>query len=364
VSDALSGHITAFFLFDVADAIDLGRLQRELGAGKAARLAPKPTTPPYVQYRQPPIAVDGRAIDMPETDGFSVRLKAFEYGVISVALVRPMTGTWAEWIAWGRRCQDNPELPRSAEHLARRLVQRIAPAITRSREEFLAEDYFIFTITATDTILSADALLASHGASIAQLLRGERSALSTEERDEVLRHHISYFEDDLVIPTWSSAFIRDTESGAQAAIEILEFANSQLLEFRYYDQLLDAELERIYPQLQRGGWWYNWVARRYARAVRQVHSLFIDVNELTDRTENALKIVGDVYAARLFALAAARLGLTQWKASVQEKLRTLADIYRVAVEQASTARGEFLELTVVLILLIELGLLLAGIARF
>src|SRR5689334_4217791 len=204
-------------MFDVADAIDLGRLQRELGAGKAARLAPKPTTPPYVQYRQPPIAVDGRAIDMPETDGFSVRLKAFEYGVISVALVRPMTGTWAEWIAWGRRCQDNPELPRSAEHLARRLVQRIAPAITRSREEFLAEDYFIFTVTATDAILSADALLASHGASIAQLLRGERSALSTEERDEVLRHHISYFEDDLVIPTWSSAFIRDTESGAQAA---------------------------------------------------------------------------------------------------------------------------------------------------
>jgi len=94
-----------------------------------------------------------------------------------------------------------------------------------------------------------------------------------------------------------------------------------------------------------------------------VHSLFIDVNELTDRTENALKIVGDVYAARLFAMAAARLGLNQWKGSVQEKLRTLADIYRFAVEQASMARGEFLEITVVLILVLELVLLLAGSIR-
>jgi hypothetical protein len=364
VSDALSGHITAFFLFDVAEAIDLGRVQRELGAGTAARLAPKPTTPPYVQYRQPPIALDGDAVNMPGTDGFSVRFKTFEYGVISVALVRHHSGTWDDWLAWGLRCHENAELARNAERLARTLVNRIRAAITKPRDEFLAEDYLVFTITRADDSPSAEALLRSRGDAIAQLLRGERSPLSAEERDEVLRHRISYFADDLVIPTWSSAFIRDTEQGAQAALEILEFANSQLLEFRYYDQLLDAELERIYPQLQREGWLYNWFARRYSRAVRQVHSLFIDVNELTDRTENALKIVGEVYAARLFALAAARLGLNQWKASVQEKLRTLADIYRFAVEQTSMARGELLEIIVVLILVIELVLLVIGAVDF
>jgi hypothetical protein len=254
-------------------------------------------------------------------------------------------------------------LARSAVRLTEALVERIAGAITKPRRELLAEDYLVFTVTGSGSG-STEQLVAERGGTIAQLLRGERSPLSPEERDEVLRHRISYFTDDLVIPTWSSAFIRDTESGAQGALEILEFANSQLLEFRYYDQLLDAELERIYPQLQRGGWLYNWLARRYSRAVRQVHSLFIDVNELTDRTENALKIVGDVYAARLFALAAARLGLDQWKASVREKLRTLEDIYRFAAEQTSMARGEFLELTVVVILVLELVLLLAGVMRF
>ncbi len=359
--DAISGHVTAFFLFDVADAIDLARVQLDLGAGVAARLAPKPTTPPYVQYRQPPIALDGAAVAMPESDGFTVRFKVFEYGVISVALARQVAGSWEEWFTLGLACLENAALPRNAERLARALVDRIGAAITKPRAEFLTEDYLVFTVTRIDGAPSADSLVRSHGDTVAQLLRGERSPLSAEEREEVLRHRISYFADDVVIVTWNSAFIRDTESGAQGAIEILEFANSQLLEFRYYDELLDAELERIYPQLQREGWLYNLLARRYSRAVRQVNSLFIDVTELTDRTENALKIVGDVYAARLFGLAAARLGLNQWKASVQEKLRTLADIYRFAVEQTSMARGEFLELTVVLILVLELGLLLAGV---
>jgi hypothetical protein len=363
MSSIVPGSVTAFFLYDVADAIDLPRIQTEIGAGVAARLSPKSTTPPYVQYRQPPITIDGQTLGMPASDGFSVRFKAFDYGVISVALTRTFSGTWHEWLDFGLACHENAALAQNAERFARALVARIHTAIARPREEFLAEDYLVFAAIVSDDAGTAEALVAAHGATIAQLLRGERSPLSAEERDEVLRHRISYFADDLVIPTWSSAFIRDTETGAVAALEILEFANSQLLEFRYYDQLLDDELARIYPQLQQSGWLYNWVARRYTRAARRVNSLFIDVNELTDKTENALKIVGDVYAARLFALAAARLGLDQWKASVQEKLKTLDDIYRFAVEQTSMARGEVLELTIVLILVIELVLLLTGVMR-
>ena len=90
---------------------------------------------------------------------------------------------------------------------------------------------------------------------------------------------------------------------------------------------------------------------------RQIHAIFIDVNELTDRAENALKIAGDVYAARIFGLAAARLGLDQWKGNVREKLKTVDDIYRFTVEQTSMARGEFLELTIVLLIILELILL-------
>src|ERR1019366_6362101 len=155
----------------------------------------------------------------------------------------------------------------------------------------------------------------------------------------------------------------DTPTGAQAAFEILEFANSQLLEFRYYDQLLDDQLSAIYARLQHPRWFESWLGWRYTRAARQVHALFIDVNELTDRTENTLKFIGDIYAARLFTLVADRLGLERWKANVGEKLKTLDDIYRFAVEQSAMSRGEFLELTVVVILILELVLIVMGVMK-
>ena len=154
----------------------------------------------------------------------------------------------------------------------------------------------------------------------------------------------------------------DTPTGARAALEILEFANSQLLEFRYYDQRLDRELAAIYSRLQRPRRYY-WVGSRYTRAARHVHALLIDVNEVTDRTENALKFIGDIYAARLFRLVADRLGLSTWKAEVEGKLKTLDDIYRFAVEQSSMARGQFLELTIVLILVFELVLIFLGVMQ-
>jgi hypothetical protein len=155
----------------------------------------------------------------------------------------------------------------------------------------------------------------------------------------------------------------DTPAGAQAALEILEFANSQLLEYRYYDQLLDNEMASIYARLQQPKWYETWLGARYTRAARQVHSLFIDVNELTDRTENTLKFIGDIYAARLFTLVANRLGLERWKANIHEKLKALDDIYGFAVEQSSMSRGQFLELTVVLILVLELVLIFMGVMK-
>src|SRR5262249_18069619 len=162
------------------------------------------------------IVIEGQTVAMPDTDGFSVRFKAFDYGVISVALTRPLAGTWAEWVTQGLACHENPALARNAERLARALIERIQPTITKPRTETLAEDYLVFTVTESGNG-STDALVAERGGTIAQLLRGERSPLSDQERDEVLRHRISYFADDLVIPTWSSAFVRDTESGAHAA---------------------------------------------------------------------------------------------------------------------------------------------------
>jgi hypothetical protein len=357
-----SGSINAFFLYDVAEAIDLGAVAGLVSATAPVHIAHKPQGPAYIAFKHPPVSIDGPAIGAPAVEGFAVRFRLFDYGVVSVALTRPMDAAWGTLLADGLRWHDHPGLAAGAERCCRQLTDRILAAVSRPRTDFLSEDYLVFTIVSTGSASAAD-VLAGHGAEVAQLLRGEREPLSEAERMEVLRHRLSYFASDVIIPTWNAAFVYDTEDGARAVLDIIEFANSQLLQFRYYDQLLDAQLERIYPQLQQPRGLQSWFGRRLTRAARQLHSVFIEVNEVTDKTENALKIAGDVYTARLFMLIAARLGLDHWKASVQEKLRTLDDIYRFAVEQTAMARGELLELSIVMILVLELVLFFLGIMR-
>jgi hypothetical protein len=359
-----SAQLIAFYLFDVAETVDLQAVPRLVGGpAVAARLAAKPGTPAYVQYGNPPLSFDGELVGVPVVEGFRTRLRVYEYGVVSVALAKPFTGDWRDLVSAGQTLIENAELELRAEALCQLVTERLRPALTAPRPDFLSEDYLVYAITDFDRPVNADRLIAEHGEDIAVMLRGERQPLSEQEKALILQHRISYLADDLVIPTWNAALVYDTETGAQAALEILEYANSQLLEFRYYDRLLDAELSAIYAQLQHPHWYESWLGSRYTRAARHVHALLIDLNELTDRTENALKVVGDIYSARLFSIVADRLGLGRWKANVQDKLKTLDDISRFAVEQASMSRGQFLELTIVLILVLELVLLVLGVTK-
>jgi hypothetical protein len=359
--EKLHGQIVAFYLFDVAEAIDL-QAASAIGSSVRATFAPKPATPAYVRYQQPPLVVDGAGVGAPPIDGFHVSFKVFDYGIISLRLTRPFDGTWRDLADASDQLVENEALERQAERACRSLADRLKAAAIEPRKTALTEDYVVFAISDLSRPHTADEIVEHHGDVIASVLRGERAPLSRQERDEILRHRISYLANDLVIPTWNAAFVYDTPAGTQAALEIIEFANSQLLQFRYYDELLDNALASIYGDIKKKARWSDTLlGRHYARAARHVHALFIDVNELTDRTENALKIVGDVYAARLFSLVGARLDLQSWKTSVNEKLKTLDDIYRFSVERLSMVRGELLELTIVLILVFELILFFMGI---
>jgi hypothetical protein len=354
-----AGSVTAFYLFDIADEIDLAGVSRALqNKANRALLEPKPYTPASLQFRTPPLVVAAEALDLPDMAGCPVRVKVYDYGIVSLAMSCPFAGSWDEFAATGQRFIG---LDQRAADACRTIVKRLRPVLVRPRPPDLSEDYLVFAVTDLAGRITADELIAKHGDTIAALLSGERQPLSHQEQDAVLRHRLSYLADDLVVPTWSSAFVYDTEAGVQAALELFEFANSQLLEFRYYDDLLDAELARIYHSLKRPRW-YDWLGgRRLMREAYELHALFIDVNELTDKTENAIKLVGDIYAARLYALVSARLGLERWKANVEEKLETLDDIYRFTVDQTQMSRANLLETTIVLILVFELALVLMGI---
>jgi hypothetical protein len=137
-----SGQIVLFYLFDVAETIDLRAAPALIGGPSAqARLAPKQATPSYVQYDKPPLTVDGETVGVGEIGGFRTRFRLYDYGVMSVALTRPFAGSWDELAAAAQTLIENDELEQQAERCCRSMVGRLQPALTGVRSHLLSEDY-------------------------------------------------------------------------------------------------------------------------------------------------------------------------------------------------------------------------------
>ena len=236
--------------------------------------------------------------------------------------------------------------------VAQERLKSAAPALVKPYPEWLSEDYFIFHLRDVSGSPSAEELCTLRGPQIAQIVRGETAQLSDGERNEILQSRISYYPNDLAVIGWNAAFLYDSAAGAETAIQLLEYANSQLLEFRHYDDLLTRELEIVYDSLEEGtGLLARW---RLARAATKLHTVLLDVTELTEHADNAIKFLSDMFSARLYKLAAAKVGVPDYKDLVTQKVQTAEQLYRFMVDQFNQSRAFFLELTVVIILVIEL----------
>ena len=135
-------------------------------------------------------------------------------------------------------------------------------------------------------------------------------------------------------------------------MQLLEYANTQLLEFRHYDDILTRVLQHVYKSLERkGGVFRRW---RLARQAEQLNTIRLDVTELTERTDNAIKFLSDMFYARAYRMAANRVGVTDYRNLVEEKLRTAGELYEFMVNEFHQARAFVLEVLVVMILVIEL----------
>jgi hypothetical protein len=195
-------------------------------------------------------------------------------------------------------------------------------------------------------------LLSSCGQQISQVVRGENAILSEGERSEVLQSAMSYYPNDLVVVGWNAAFVYDSMAGSETTMQLLEYANSQLLESRHYDELLTRELTSVYDSLGKKSTLFGrW---RLPGEASRLQTVLLDVTELTERADNAIKFLSDMFSARLYRLAANKIGVPDYKSLAKEKLRTPEGLYRFLIDQFHQSRTFVPESVVVLILLIEL----------
>jgi hypothetical protein len=350
----LHGSVLVLIQYDVCEEIRLDVL-RGLIPARNAQATFKSQAPGYVRYQRTPIAEPLEPVILQSGERLSGEIKYYDYGVVSVVFELPFAGDWDNLVQLSARWTSDTNFEKLASRIVRQKLERAAPALIKpyNDDDWLQEDYFIFHVREIDGSPSAEDLLTRSRNQIAQVVRGETATLSEGERSEILTSRMSYYPSDLAVIGWNAAFIYDTQSGAETAIQLLQYANSQLLEFRHYDELLTKELENVYDFLEVGGtgWWSRW---RTAKAASKLHTVLLDVNELTERADNAIKFLSDMFSARLYKLCAQKVGVPDYKDLVQEKLHTAEDLYRFMVEQFNQSRAFVLELMVVVILIIEL----------
>jgi len=351
----LRGSVLVLIQYDICEEIRLDVIRQLLQARNAQATFKSSQAPGYVRYQRPPVADRLEPLVLDSGERLTGEIKYFDYGVVSLVFELPFSGDWDKLVELSARWTSDTNFEKLASKVIHQRLERAAPALIKpyKEENWLQEDYFIFHLREIDGSPTAEHLLTTQGSRIAQVVRGETATLSDGERAEILQSRISYYPTDLAVIGWNAAFIYDTPSGAETAIQLLQYANSQLLEFRHYDEFLTNELENVYDFLEKGGTgtWARW---RTARAASKLHTVLLDVNELTEHADNAIKFLSDMFSARLYKLCAQKVGVPDYKDLVKEKLQTAEDLYRFMIEQFNQSRAFVLELMVVIILIIEL----------
>ena len=354
----LQGSVLVLIQFDVCEEIRLDDLRDIFGA-RRQEASFKHNAPGYVRYERPPVVERIEPLVLETGERLDAQIKYYDYGVVSVVFELPFSGDWDTLVRLAGRWVWDTDFTSLAQKIAKQKLERARPALLKPYDEWLNEDYFIFHVRDIAGNPSAAELLAAEGGRIAQIVRGENSYLSDGERHEVLQSQISYYPNDLTVISWNGAFLYDNAAGADTIIQLLEYANSQLLEFRHYDELLTRELKSVYDFMENGstGIMARW---RTAKRATRLHTVLLDVDELTERADNAIKFLSDMFSARLYKVAASKIGVTDYKDLVNQKVHTAEELYRFMVDQFHQSRAFVLELMVVIILIIDLIWLFRG----
>src|SRR5215472_5584586 len=131
----------------------------------------------------------------------------------------------------------------------------------------------------------------------------------------------------------------------------MELANLQLAELEAYDRLLDDAVDRAYRDLSGGRRIGRWQVPRVQRELREIR---VDLARLSDELSNITKFFGDWHLARIYQGLSARFHLGDWHRTIDEKLKTLDDLYQILQTEQLNRWMLILEITIVGLFVVDI----------
>jgi hypothetical protein len=290
-------------------------------------------------------------------------VKLLSVGAISITVRVPFeVGDLAELVSYHDLHFDSGSLTFDVRLLAEAVRRELAPYCIRPVPQLVDEEaYTVFCLhpplRSTDgSPQNAENWLQGHRRQVAALLTQETDVklLSKQEAEESTGRYFSYYQNDLVVIDWDAALIVDEESDFEEVLYIMELANLQLAELEAYDRMLEESLERSYRDMAQRG------IRTKAHVLRVLREIRIDLARFSDELMNITKFFGDWHLARIYGGIAGRFHLADWHRSLEEKLKTLDELYEILKHDQNNRWMLMLEVTIVLLFVIDLIMLFLG----
>lgn len=290
-------------------------------------------------------------------------VKILPVGAISITVRLPLEcSSLQEMVRYhDLRFTDGTSLAEEVRQLANEVRNELRPYLIKPHENLGDEEaYTVFCINTPlpgrdGGALSGEDWLQENRRNVASLLTEESvpENLSDQEAEESTGRYLSYYDQDLVVVDWDAALIVDEPRYRDEIVYIMELANLQLAELEAYDRLLDAAVENSYRDV---------TTRRFHRIMgppTPLQELRVDMARITDELSNITKFFGDWHLARIYQLLSSRFHLSDWGHTVEEKLKTLDEIYQLLKAQQTNRWMLVLEATIVLLFVLDLVLLFA-----
>jgi hypothetical protein len=282
---------------------------------------------------------------------FQPRAIIYDFGSVSVALGCRLPGPMPSWRRAAEALRKPPELLAVARRVVMRLLDLAGPAIQDRRLVDDVEQYTVFQLDRAPAE-SASAWLRSEATTVAQILRGESAPLAEEEVAEALARRISYSTRDAVVIDGSAALLVDAEF--EDTLAVIDFANCERLSMRVLDEDLDHAIAEASRVLRSRAWRWKRLISPWGRDLARLTQLTFDAAAEFEAVENAIKLTGDHYLARIYRLAVERLDLRVFREGVARKLNSLWSIQGVFLDQTSSRRSEMLEWIIIGLITLEI----------
>lgn len=293
-------------------------------------------------------------------------IKLLPVGAISIMVRIPFSvGDITELIPYHDLRLNTGSLNDEVRHLAEEVRLELAPCLSKPLDRLVEEE--AYTVFCMDSGLpevrahglSAEQWMQKNLRPVASLLTQEADldALSEQEIAAVTSKHLSYYGQDLLVMDWDAALLIDEPRHFEESLYVLELANLQLAELEAYDRILDTALERAYRDLRHQQF------RSRGEILRELREIRIDMARFSDELSNITKFFGDWHLARIYESISARFHLADWHHTINEKSRTLDDLYQILNQDRSNRWMLMLEVTIVLLFVIDLVILFTGLGR-